>query len=307
MKVLTRGHAYHTKWPTPEFILGPLQPGDVGLLSGADGLGKTWVALTAALSVAEGKALAKGMWPVPRGISGKVLYIAVEDREADFGRRLQSLDRRFLQLGEISIPQEDDYSLTIEAREGQRMNLVTMGRDQRFSLTEEGQNFQKKIEDYRLVIIDPLRSFHDLEEQNGAGMDFLVRWLVTVAMNNQQAILLVHHASQQAILDKRDDHHAGRGATDLPAGCRAVWTLRAPRSDEIKEDQERKGWRVLVNGKASHGTEADRKMLRRTETGPLICDNPAEKPSTASKDQYQHASAGSANRRHQEEDDDDDY
>jgi len=305
MKTLTRGRAYHSKWPAPEFILGPLQPGDVGLLSGADGLGKTWVALTAALSVAEGKSLAKGMWPVPRGISGHVLYIAVEDREADFGRRVQALDRKFVQLGEITVPQEDDDSLTIEAREGLRMNLVTLsGKDQRFTLTKEGEKFQQNIQDYRLVILDPLRSFHDLEEHNGAGMDFLIRWLVTVAMNNSQAILLVHHASQQAILDKRDDHHAGRGATDLPAGCRAVWTLRAPRSDEIKEDEERGNWRVLVNGKASHGPESAKKMLQRTQSGPLVCGNPSEKPSTTTKEQYQHASAGSANRRYQENDDD---
>jgi hypothetical protein len=95
-------------------------------------------------------------------------------------------------------------------------------------------------------------------------------------MKNDQVILLVHHASQNAILDKRADHHAGRGATDLPAGCRAVWTLRAG----LKEDDGTR-WRELVNGKASHGAESDTRHLRPGVGGVLYC----AKPPTTTVDQ----------------------
>lgn len=127
----------------------------------------------------------------------------------------------------------------------------------------------QEIARHRLVIVDPLRMFHDLGESDGAGMDFFARWLVSVAMANQQAILLVHHASQAAILDSRTDHHTGRGATDLPAACRAAWTIRKMTAQEARqaglEEDERCDWRLLTQAKASHAREGAPRWLRRDE------------------------------------------
>jgi RecA-family ATPase len=58
---LTIGRAAHTAWDRPHYILGPLQAGDIGLLSGADGSGKSIAALAAAASVAYGKSLLGGI------------------------------------------------------------------------------------------------------------------------------------------------------------------------------------------------------------------------------------------------------
>jgi len=265
---LTLGRACSTPWPRPEFILGPLQGGDVGMISGADGLGKSWVAMAAGLSVAVGKSVCNGMWDVPRGVTGRVLMFCVEDREADHGRRMSALVKHCRLAGEIGQIEDDDDSLTLIPLQGHRLALVQKSGD-RYQVTAEGWAWAKQIQDYRLVIVDPLRAFHDLDESDGAGMDFLVRWLVSAAMTNQQAILLVHHASQGAILDRRGDHHAGRGATDLPAGCRAVWTLRAG----LREDDGTR-WRELVNGKASHRAESDTKHLRPGIGGVLYCAEP---------------------------------
>ncbi|MDE2326176.1 MAG: AAA family ATPase [Betaproteobacteria bacterium] len=273
---LTIGQAAATEWPAQQRVLGPLQPGDVGLLSGADGSGKSWVALAAGVSVARGKSLCGGVFEVPAGPGRKVLHVAVEDRYEDHGRRLQALARH-VQAHEAVYVTDDDDGLTVLALEGRRLPLVrSTARDaaQPYVVTEVGQAWVDAIRDYSLVILDPLRACHDLEESDGAGMDYLVRWLVTVAMTNQQVIMLVHHASQGAILDRRDDHHAGRGATDLPAGCRGVWTLRAPTPTEIDSENERRDWRVLVNGKASHGPEAGKRFLRRGAGGVLYRAEP---------------------------------
>lgn len=274
LKPLTLGRACHSEWPQPEYILGPLQPGDVGLLSGADGLGKSWVALAAGLSVATGRSIAGGLWDVPEGVCGPVIYFAVEDREADHGRRIQAVIKHCRLHDELDAIEEDDDRLTLLPMLGQRVPLVQPA-EHGYQVTTQGAWWEEFIQDYRLVILDPLRAFHDLVESDGAGMDFLVRWLVSVAMRNQQAILLVHHASQGAILDGREDHHAGRGATDLPAGCRGVWTLRG--ASEIK-DESGERWRVLVNGKASHGAEADKRYARRGAGGVLYRAEPPSDP-----------------------------
>jgi len=309
---LTLGRAVSTQWPQPEFILGPLQPGDVGQIAGADGLGKSWVAMTAALAVAKGnREIAGGMWDVPK-TRGKALYIAVEDRERDHGARLQKLVSACTQAGEMRQPEIDDDDLTIWALQGRRWPLVQPSQakdaEEPYEVTPAGREFARAIADYRLVVIDPLRAFHNLQEADGAGLDFLIRWLVSVAMSNGQAILVVHHASQGAILERRDDHHAGRGATDFVAGCRAVWTLRAPTDAEI-EDEERRDWRVLANGKASHGAESVKRFIRRCDDGVMRCEAlpPQQKergrpasPPTPKENKYQAAKNG-------ESIDDDDY
>lgn len=278
-RTLTLGRAVATVWPCPEYVLGPLQPGDVGLLSGADGLGKSWVAFAAALAVAKGRtSVCGGLWDVPHGVAGPVLYIAVEDREADHGRRLQRLVGHCVQAGEIGPSGLEDDSLVLWSLEGRRLPLVapTQGKAAmaRFDVTPMGAEFAGAIQDHRLVIVDPLRAFHDLDESDGAGMDFLVRWLVSVAIRNQQVILLVHHASQGAILERREDHHAGRGATDLPAGCRGVWTLRSAMPSEVEDEAERRQWRVLVNGKATHSGEAAKRFIRKGDGGVMLRDTP---------------------------------
>jgi RecA-family ATPase len=237
------------------------------MISGADGLGKSWVAMAAGLSVAVGKSVCNGMWDVP-GVTGHVLMFCVEDREADHGRRMSAMARHCRLAGEIGQIEDDDDSLTLIPLQGHRLALVQKSGD-KYQVTAEGEAWAKQIQSYRLVIIDPLRAFHNLEESDGAGMDFLIRWLVSVAMSNQQVILLVHHASQGAILEQRADHHAGRGATDLPAGCRAVWTLRAG-----KEEDDGTRWRELVNGKASHSAESGTKHLRPGIGGVLYCSEP---------------------------------
>ena len=120
---LTIGQARASEWPTPKYVLGPLQPGDVAELAGADGLGKTWVAEGAGISVAQGKSLLGGMFDVPAGHGGKVLYLAVEDRRDDHGRRLKSLAQHIQAHDGLYIG-EDDERLIVLPLEGKRLPLV---------------------------------------------------------------------------------------------------------------------------------------------------------------------------------------
>jgi hypothetical protein len=95
-----------------------------------------------------------------------------------------------------------------------------------------------------------------------------------VAMENQQVIVVVHHVSQSAMLDGREDHHAGRGATDFPAGCRGAWVLRGMSPSEAKaagiSEEDRGDWRCWVNPKATHTREGGRVWLQRRPGGLLV-------------------------------------
>lgn len=231
LPALTFAQAAHASIPAPDFVLGPLQPGDLGILSGADGSGKSFAALSLGATVAFGLPAA-GLVDVPEK-TGRVLYAAGEDRVNDHLRRMQRL-AAYMHDEQGFDPDAEPDALTVWPLRGERMPLVEPLRDGGYRVTETGEELARRIADFRLVILDPLRMFHDLQEVDGPGLDYLARWLVTVAMKNQQAILLIHHASQGAILDGRDDQHAGRGATDLPAACRAAWTLRAMTQKEAE-------------------------------------------------------------------------
>jgi hypothetical protein len=249
----------------PDLVIGPMQPGDLGILSGADGAGKSLVALMMAASVAYGIS-AGGVVEKPRS-KGRVLIVAGEDRRTDHIRRMKALGE-YLRL-EHGIDSDDEGMLTLLPLEGQRMRLYAPIPGGGYSVTPTGENFAEMVKrgGYRLAVLDPLRMFHDCVESDGPGMDGFARWLVTVAMAAQCAIVVVHHASQDAILNGRTDHHAGRGATDLPAACRAAWVLRGMTEREAAEagigDDDRRDWRLLCNGKANHGREDGGRWLQR--------------------------------------------
>lgn len=259
IKPITAAEAARAELPDPDFIVGPLQPGDVGILSGGDGTGKSLVAMSLGASVAY-QVAACGVVDAPRH-GGRVLYIAGEDRRNDHIRRLKRLGEHLRMEHRINTS-EDEERLIILPFEGKRKPLMTPA-----GVTPAGELFAEAVAGFRFVVLDPLRMMHDLQENDGPSMDMLARWFVTIAMRNQQAILLVQHASQGAILDGRSDHHAGRGATDLPAACRAAWTLRGMTPKEAEsagmDEDERRDWRVLVNGKASHAAEDGARWLQR--------------------------------------------
>jgi hypothetical protein len=86
-----------TRWAIPEIL-----PEGLTLLAGKSKLGKSWLALSAALSIASG-GVALGTQPV---IQGDVLYLALEDN----ARRLQARTRRLLS-SMTSVPGCIDFAL----------------------------------------------------------------------------------------------------------------------------------------------------------------------------------------------------
>jgi AAA domain-containing protein len=86
-----------TRWAIPEIL-----PEGLTLLAGKPKLGKSWLALSAALSIACG-GVALGTQPV---IRGDVLYLALEDN----ARRLQARTRRLL-ASMKSVPNGIDFAL----------------------------------------------------------------------------------------------------------------------------------------------------------------------------------------------------
>lgn len=77
----------------------------------------------------------------------------------------------------------------------------------KFRLDDEGgmekMLFWLRERNPRLVILDPLRDFHQLEEKDSGGMNRLLRPLRQWAVENDSAVMVVHHTK------KKDEQNSG--------------------------------------------------------------------------------------------------
>lgn len=95
----------HEQLPEIRWAIDPILPEGVTILGGKPKLGKSWLALTLQVAIAEGGA-ALGKYPVERG---EVLYISLEDNK----KRLQKRTNTLLQSLRVEAISPDLYYTTV--------------------------------------------------------------------------------------------------------------------------------------------------------------------------------------------------
>ncbi|RMH87415.1 MAG: hypothetical protein D6681_15140 [Calditrichaeota bacterium] len=253
--------------PPVDFVIGGLPIRRVGLLLGSDGAGKSWLTLQFALSVAAGIPVAGGAIPAPKQ-TGSVLVIVGEDDRNNYCNRLlrilDGLPDEQRKLAGVRLNQ-----LEILCLEGERMPLARVRDSMVVPHFDTVKKLKKFMKDKRLVVLDPLVMFHDLDENSNSHMDFLGRLFDRMARETGAAILLVHHTGQDAVRNGREDHHVGRGGTALACACRAVWVLRALSEKEAKGKENPHKYRKLAGPKVTHGPRREAKLLEHD--GRILC------------------------------------
>jgi len=167
----------------------------VGIIGGQPKLGKSWLALDIAVSIASGTPC---LDHYPVDVTGPVLLFLAEDPEPDLRRRLDALcaHRRLtlsaLPLRVLQIPvlrlDEPDHLERLAA-------TIEAGRP-------------------RLVVLDPLIRLHRLDENASADMARLLGALRELQRRFDVAVVLVHHASKRS---RQRPGQALRGSSDLHA------------------------------------------------------------------------------------------
>ncbi len=249
-----------------DYVIGGLPSGELGLLSGSDGSGKSMISLQIAVAVACGLPVAGGAIPAPRA-TGRVVYISGEDDIDHIHRRLLALRSALAaEPGAGGRHALDRYDagmdqLDLAALAGERLPLLRAGRqaDEPSECAEAISYLTQACEGARLIILDPMVMYHSVSESDNGHMDHLARLLIRIARRCGAAILAVHHTGQEAMLSARDDHQAGRGATAFAAAARAVWVLRrlsaAERKKAEEENRDPIPMRALRGSKVSRGRE----------------------------------------------------
>ncbi len=167
----------------------------VGIIGGQPKLGKSWLGLDMAISVASGTPCL-GHFPVD--LPGPALVYLAEDAVSDVRSRLDALcAHRHLDLARLGLQVITAPALRLDQEEDQRRLAATLQRVKP-----------------RLMVLDPLVRMHRLDENAAADMAVLLGTLRELQRRFDVAIVLVHHASKK---NRRRPGQALRGSSDLHA------------------------------------------------------------------------------------------
>ena len=183
----------------------------VGIVSGQPKLGKTWLALDLALSVATGTP-ALGRYQVPR--PGPVLLFAAEDPPKALRTRLEGLcSRRNLEIENIPVNLILTSSLRLDTLDDQARLAETVARYRP-----------------RLLILDPFVRLHRIDENRALEVSGVLAYLRQLQREEHVAILVVHH-SRKAGAESSQGGLSLRGSGDFYAWGDAYLYLRKRRTN----------------------------------------------------------------------------
>jgi hypothetical protein len=183
------------------------QPGLV-LMAGSPGIGKTWLVLSQALAVATGTPWLNRL----KTRQGPVLLVLEEEDSSAVIERLNLL------YAGMGLSQQEGDDLPIEFLIQQGVNLTTADGYLDAELLRHIQDVQPIM-----IVLDPFRRVHGLEENDSATMSHLFSLLrrLTKTTETPCTIFLIHH------LRKRSEHSADsldrlRGSSDIPASADSI-------------------------------------------------------------------------------------
>jgi hypothetical protein len=182
----------------------------VGIVSGQPKLGKTWLALDLALSVATGTP-ALERYEVPR--PGPVLLFAAEDTPPALRCRLEGLcSLRNLRIESVPVNLILASSLRLDTLDDQARLAETVARYRP-----------------RLLVLDPFVRLHRIDENRALEVSGVLAYLRQLQREAHVAILVVHHARKAGA----ESSQAGlslRGSGDFYAWGDAYLYLRKKRT-----------------------------------------------------------------------------
>lgn len=178
-----------------------------GILGGEPKLGKTWLGLDMAVSVASGTPCLGRFEVQDKG--GVLVYLA-EDKLQAVRERLESLC--------------SSRGLLFESLDLRVITVPVLRLDQE----EDRQRLDATIAAWspRLVLLDPLVRIHRIDENSAVEVSALLGFLTELVRRHRCSLALTHHTSKRA---RSRPGQALRGSSDLHAwGCSNAYLTHGP-------------------------------------------------------------------------------
>ncbi|WP_104728093.1 AAA family ATPase [Helicobacter felis] len=242
------------KLPDPEFLLQGFKRGTCGLLSSSGGSGKSFLALTIAMSMAD----TTHTLPSLNGLvqsRGGVLYLSNEDDKDVIDYRVwrilqhrvdqgfitnpnpvaKSLDHNFIPIDVVAGFRREAKFLIAE---GNRVKNTGLARALEILIKEKRHKYDLDI---KLVILDTLSRFHALDENSNKEMTLLVGLLGDLARSANVGILMIHHSSKMGAMNYKNESASARGASALVDNVRYHLTMSSvtlQKKSNLSKDKE---------------------------------------------------------------------
>jgi RecA-family ATPase len=268
-----------------KMVINGLQQGTVGSWISLGGVGKSFLAMELAISVANPNAdrylggfFRQGNLPKP----GKVLYFNAEDPADEVHNRFRAISERlppeitrsleglidipsgygeFHDLGHLEpgIGFNDNYEYIYKPQNSYNLEVMTIA---------------YAYQGYKLIIFDTLSRFHSLEENNTGDMGILVKHFEYIAKQSGAAVLFLHHANKSSSReDQSDSQYASRGSSLLTANIRYSASLQVMSPSEAKDfdipENKRKFYMRYCITKQNYGLPEHDRWFERLEGGVL--------------------------------------
>lgn len=206
--------------PVLDCVLPGLPVGTVGNLVAPGATGKTQFLIQLAVARCLGLPALGGLFPT--AAPENVLLIVAEENALIMRQRLHDVTAWLVEEGLFPTLRREEVVAQLQARlrlfplSGQDVRLVKDG-----CYTEVLSGMVKLAGNTRLVIADPLRRFHDGDENDSGAMTQLVQGFEHIAQQAGAAVLLAHHTSKAATLNGQgESQQAARGSSALTDGVR---------------------------------------------------------------------------------------
>lgn len=259
--------------PQLDLVLPGLPVGTVGNLVAPGATGKTQFLLQLAVARCLGMPALGGLFPA--GPPENVFFMAAEEHEVIMRQRLHDVtnwlveDGLFPSRSRAEIVEELNDRLKLFPLTGHDVCLLREG-----GYTDALADITKAAEGCRLVIADPLRRFHDGDENDSGAMTQLVQGFERIAMSTKGAVLLAHHTSKAATLSGQGDaQQAARGSSALTDGVRwqaNLSTMSAKTASDLGLAAEEARFLVRFDiSKSNYGAPQAPAWLRRLPGGVL--------------------------------------
>lgn len=174
--------------------------GDIHLLIGEPGIGKSWITMALALAVAGHSETFLGH---PVHEHGRVLYLDEENPE----------DLIYSRMTKLGMNKSDAKSIRYLNNVGIRLDK------QADEVIEEALEFEP-----HLVVMDSLTRFHTEDENHAGAMAGLFHNAIKpLARETGAAVVLIHHANKT---DSNSSYKRSRGSGDIPASVDAGYDVR---------------------------------------------------------------------------------
>lgn len=201
--------------PPPWAITGWLCAGDICVLAGDSGLGKSWLLLDLAFALALGHAWLEALSPPADLEPQRVLYIDEEQNHRLVRHRIQKWSR-----GRKLKPQ------ALEAAQIHYLveNAINLDDDHQF------RRLQVEIDAFKphWIFIDTLSKIHDREENSNSEMTALfARKIRPIAQRVGAGVVALHHYNKPSKERGDDSTVRLRGASSIKADLDELFTLEA--------------------------------------------------------------------------------